>query len=130
MFPTHPPLAPLRPPTSTPKQPPPATPRTPPIPTQWGVCLEPPCSSTHQQTPPHPTPLHDIAKRVPRASLSPMERKPRHACYGLHQCTFDQLFLGVGKHFRLRRQLYPFSSRPFNENFKFLKNCPYRFSKI
>ena len=42
-------------------------------------------------------------------------------------CTF----LGVGKNFRLLMQLCCFFfSRPFHENFKFLKNCPYDFYKI
>ena len=47
-------------------------------------------------------------------------------------------FLGVGKNFRLLMQsccffLFCFCfffSRPFHENFKFLKNCPYDFHEI
>ena len=40
-------------------------------------------------------------------------------------------FLGVGKNFRLLMQSCCFFfSRPFHENFKFLKNCPYDFHKI
>ena len=41
-------------------------------------------------------------------------------------------FLGVGKNFRLLMQSCCcfFFSRPFHENFKFLKNCPYDFYKI
>ena len=39
-------------------------------------------------------------------------------------------FLGVGKNFRLLMQSCFFFSRPFHENFKFLKNCPYDFYKI
>ena len=46
---------------------------------------------------------------------------------------FQFPFLGVGKNFRLLKQscrfLFVFS-RPFHENFKFLKNCPYDFHKI
>ena len=41
------------------------------------------------------------------------------------------IFLGVGKNFRLLMQSCCFFfSRPFHENFKFLKNCPYDFYKI
>ena len=41
------------------------------------------------------------------------------------------LFLGVGKNFRLLMQSCCFFfSRPFHENFKFLKNCPYDFHEI
>ena len=42
------------------------------------------------------------------------------------------LFLGVGKNFRLLMQscCFFFFSRPFHENFKFLKNCPYDFYEI
>ena len=43
------------------------------------------------------------------------------------------LFLGVGKNFRLLMQsccFFLFFSRPFHENFKFLKNCPYDFHEI
>ena len=40
-------------------------------------------------------------------------------------------FLGVGKNFRLLMQSCCFFfSRPFHENFKFLKNCPYDFHEI
>ena len=43
-------------------------------------------------------------------------------------------FLGVGKNFRLLMQsccfFCFFFSRPFHENFKFLKNCPYDFHEI
>ena len=39
-------------------------------------------------------------------------------------------FLGVGKKFRLLMQSCFFFSRPFHENFKFLKNCPYDFHEI
>ena len=41
-------------------------------------------------------------------------------------------FLGVGKIFRLLMQscCFFFFSRPFHENFKFLKNCPYDFHEI
>ena len=43
-------------------------------------------------------------------------------------------FLGVGKNFRLLMQsccfFCFFFSRPFHENFKFLKNCPYDLNKI
>ena len=40
-------------------------------------------------------------------------------------------FLGVGKNFRLLMQSCCFFfSRPFHENFKFLKICPYDFNKI
>ena len=42
-------------------------------------------------------------------------------------------FLVVGKNFRLLMRLsffFVFFSRPFHENFKFLKNCPYDFHKI
>ena len=43
-------------------------------------------------------------------------------------------FLGVGKKFRLLMQsccfFCFFFSRPFHENFKFLKNCPYDFHEI
>ena len=39
-------------------------------------------------------------------------------------------FLGVGKNFRLLMQSCFFFSRPFHENFKFLKNCPYDFHEI
>ena len=42
-----------------------------------------------------------------------------------------QPFLGVGKNFRLLMQSCCFFfSRPFHENFKFLKNCPYDFHEI
>ena len=45
-----------------------------------------------------------------------------------------QCFLGVGKNVRLLMQsccfFCFFFSRPFNENFKFLKNCPYDFYEI
>ena len=41
------------------------------------------------------------------------------------------VFLGVGKNFRLLMQSCCFFfSRPFHENFKFLKNCPYDFHEI
>ena len=41
------------------------------------------------------------------------------------------IFLGVGKNFRLLMQSCCFFfSRPFHENFKFLKNCPYDFHEI
>ena len=41
------------------------------------------------------------------------------------------MFLGVGKNFRLLMQSCCFFfSRPFHENFKFLKNCPYNFHEI
>ena len=41
------------------------------------------------------------------------------------------LFLGVGKNFRLLMQSCCFFfSRPFHENFKFLKNCSYDFHEI
>ena len=47
---------------------------------------------------------------------------------------FSYLFLGVGKIFRLLMQsccfFLFFFSRPFHENFKFLKNCPYDFHEI
>ena len=39
-------------------------------------------------------------------------------------------FSGVGKNFRLLMQSCFFFSRPFHENFKFLKNCPYDFHEI
>ena len=39
-------------------------------------------------------------------------------------------FLGVGKKLPLLMRSWLFFSRPFNENFKFLKNCPYHFYKI
>ena len=43
----------------------------------------------------------------------------------------DFCFLGVGKNFRLLMQSCCFFfSRPFHENFKFLKNCPYYFHEI
>ena len=46
-------------------------------------------------------------------------------------CKIPCLFLGVGKNFRLLMQSCCFFfSRPFHENFKFLKNCPYDFHKI
>ena len=42
-----------------------------------------------------------------------------------------ELFLGVGKYFRLLMQSCCFFfSRPFHEKFKFLKNCPYDFHEI
>ena len=45
-----------------------------------------------------------------------------------------KLFLGVGKNFRLLMQsccfFFVFFSRPFHENFKFLKNCLYDFHEI
>ena len=45
--------------------------------------------------------------------------------------SFRQSFLGVGKNFRLLMQsCYFFFSRPFHENFKFLKNCPCDFHEI
>ena len=48
--------------------------------------------------------------------------------------TLFTLFLGVGKKFRLLMQsccfFCFFFSRPFHENFKFLKNCPYDFHEI
>ena len=64
----------------------------------------------------------------------------RTLLYTYNQClnsSFDQLFnfifLGVGKNFRLLMQsccfFLFFFSRPFHENFKFLKNCPYDFHK-
>ena len=46
---------------------------------------------------------------------------------------FFNLFLGVGKNFDYlcnRVFFCFFFSRPFHENFKFLKNCPYDFQKI
>ena len=50
-----------------------------------------------------------------------------------HELTFI-VFLGLGKNFRLLMQSCRlfcfFFSRPFHENFKFLKNCPYDFHKI
>ena len=49
--------------------------------------------------------------------------------HSLHLAT--SLFLGVGKNFRLLMQSCCFFfSRPFHENFKFLKNCPYDFHEI
>ena len=43
----------------------------------------------------------------------------------------NRFFLGVGKNFRLLMQSCCFFfSRPFHENFKFLKNCPYDFHEI
>ena len=41
-------------------------------------------------------------------------------------------FLGVGKNFRLLMQSCRFFDffRPFNETFKFLKNCPYDFPEV
>ena len=43
----------------------------------------------------------------------------------------DFNFLGVGKNFRLLMQSCRFFfSRPFDENIKFLRNCPYDFHKI
>ena len=45
--------------------------------------------------------------------------------------AFTHSFLGVGKNFRLLMQSCCFFfSRPFHENFKFLKNCPYDFHEI
>ena len=45
--------------------------------------------------------------------------------------TLFNSFLGVGKNFRLLMQSCCFFfSRPFHENFKFLKNCPYDFHEI
>ena len=48
-------------------------------------------------------------------------------------CAISE-FLGVGKNFRLLMQsccfFCFFFSRPFHENFKFLKNCPYDFHEI
>ena len=48
----------------------------------------------------------------------------------------EAFFSGVGKNFRLLMQsccfflFCFFFSRPFHENFKFLKNCPYDFHEI
>ena len=45
--------------------------------------------------------------------------------------SYPMIFLGVGKNFRLLMQSCCFFfSRPFHENFKFLKNCPYDFHEI
>ena len=48
--------------------------------------------------------------------------------------THPPIFLGVGKNFRLLMQsccfFCFFFSRPFHENFKFLKNCPYDFHEL
>ena len=59
------------------------------------------------------------------AKISPKMAKKK-------QPFFD--FLGVGKNFRLLMQsccfFCFFFSRPFHENFKFLKNCPYDFHEF
>ena len=54
--------------------------------------------------------------------------------FSLEKPTFlnvvEKFFLEVGKNFRLLMQSCFFFSRPFHENFKFLKNCPYDFHEI
>ena len=65
--------------------------------------------------------MHQVGKRFQKLGL----------CF-FRSCRPIQ-FLGVGKKFRLLIQschFLKFFSRPFHENFKFLKNCPYVFHKI
>ena len=51
-------------------------------------------------------------------------------CYQCSDISINH-FLGVGKNFRLLMQSCRFFfSRPFHENFKFVKKCPYDFHKI
>ena len=56
---------------------------------------------------------------------------PIYVLSGLFHLWRFYTFLGVGKNFRLLMQSCCFFfSRPFHENFKFLKNCPYDFYEI
>ena len=60
-------------------------------------------------------------------------KKIENSCFELfvHFFSTHVRFLGVGKNFRLLMQSCCFFfSRPFHENFKFLKNCPYDFHEI
>ena len=43
---------------------------------------------------------------------------------------YSFVILGIEKKFSTTMQSCRFFSQPFNENFKFLKNCPYDFHKI
>ena len=68
----------------------------------------------------------DVLIRTRYSDFQKMVAKRRFLAFFIFR-----IFLGVGKNFRLLMQLCCFFlfffSRPFHENFKFLKNCPYDF---
>ena len=71
--------------------------------------------------------MFDVNQKRSRLKIS---EKVSHLTYSAPPDS-QNLLLGVGKNFRLLMQSCCFFfSRPFHENFKFLKNCPYDFHEI
>ena len=70
-----------------------------------------------------------VAVEVIKKMMNKVSQQKNEKIFGSHSWSY--VFLGIGKNFRLimNYAIVLSFSRPFHENFTFLKNCPYDFHK-